>query len=457
MRLDELKYVEIEKFQKLLDKDCDKEISEKWWNKMKVIRDELNSQGTYKRKGEVPKGWKIGCFDLLVGVLWWDKREDFEKKRSEVIRNKNDRRKKSNSDFCKRIECIMHVEDVDAFIKKHNEESKNDFVISRAEGIIEEISKKMSKKMENSEVGRVYEAYKDYLDRIFKELFEDHSPITSNDVIKILEKNPQVVLYGPPGTGKTYLAESVAKEICGNDNTELYKLIQFHPTFTYNDFVEGIWFDQDKGIYRYTDKAFKELAKRAAKDETNKYVLIIDEINRAPAASVFGELLYALEKRGEEIILQSGNKLKIPSNLYIIGTMNTADFSTVGIDYAFRRRFAFLPIESTLNGMIKESEEINNSIENDQMAVYQATEEILRDNLTTGMKLKDFMPGMSYFLCKDKEELKYRIEYQIAPLLVEYYKDGILKKKGKNSSYFYNNGKELKSVLKNKIKLGEGK
>lgn len=183
------------------------------------------------------------------------------------------------------------------------------------------------------------------------------------DGIKILTEGfcSQIILYGPPGTSKTYSAQKIAKSITENnpgiskDNDKdiaipYIQIIQFHPSYNYDDFIRGITVKtiEKQIVYETQDKIFGKTAKAAAKDNKNKYVLIIDEINRAPLASVLGELIYGLEYRKKSIFtpyeVDGTNELKIPENLYIIGTMNTADRSIGTIDYAVRRRFAFLPV-----------------------------------------------------------------------------------------------------------------
>ncbi|MBK6771283.1 MAG: AAA family ATPase [Ignavibacteria bacterium] len=165
-----------------------------------------------------------------------------------------------------------------------------------------------------------------------------------------------------------------------------------------------------------------------------KFILIIDEINRANLPSVLGELIYALEYRGENVNsmydIDGDNTLIIPPNLYIIGTMNTADRSVGHIDYAIRRRFAFvemLSLESVLDEVIKDE------------ALRKKAKILFNDvaNLFTPMYLapdfssKQVQLGHSYFLAETEEELKLKLEYEIKPILEEYLKDGILKDSAK--------------------------
>lgn len=171
------------------------------------------------------------------------------------------------------------------------------------------------------------------------------------DVDWLLEDKRQLVFYGPPGTGKTFVAEAFARWFTGS--ADRVETIQFHPSYAYEDFVEGIRPELDAADLRYrlAPGLLKRFAALAAADEGHRYVLVIDEINRANLARVFGELLYLLEYRSKDVTLPySGARFMLPPNLYLIGTMNTADRSIALVDFALRRRFHFIefPADATI-------------------------------------------------------------------------------------------------------------
>lgn len=386
--------------------------------------------------------------------------------------------------------------------------------------------------------GKQFEAYK----LIFSNanLIKENKMNTESKIqkyINLLHYKPQIILQGPPGTGKTREAKRIARMLLGLvedaplEGNEQFKLIQFHPSYSYEDFVRGIvakpneegdgivytaenkvlaefahralkvfhkpiwehfkdslieknkdlFFDKEETIkfykidtdknneeflfYQYrnkdkkewesdrkpislsrnfTNENLKDKFKKFYEVEDNKawdwkyitdyfiewaenfkrinsYVLIIDEINRANLSAVLGELIYALEYRGEAVqsmyTIDDDNSLVLPPNLYIIGTMNTADRSVGHIDYAIRRRFAFvnvLPEDLT--------SELGNQFES---ALFAKVTDLFNTNLSSEFRKEDVQLGHSYFIT-EQTPIAIRWEYEIKPILLEYVKDGIL-------------------------------
>jgi GTPase subunit of restriction endonuclease len=169
------------------------------------------------------------------------------------------------------------------------------------------------------------------------------------ELLDSLNERRQVVLEGPPGTGKTYLAQQLL-DACGLTPNQ-QALVQFHPTYSYEDFVEGFrptGSDDTGARLAVVPGPLKRIADLAREDPGKPYVLVIDEINRANIAKVFGELYFLLEYRHAEIELlySDGDRFSLPDNLFIIGTMNTADRSIALLDAAMRRRFVFLTMDT---------------------------------------------------------------------------------------------------------------
>lgn len=394
--------------------------------------------------------------------------------------------------------------------------------------------------------------FREYVfEKKYKEEFETIESNMTNQAIKptiidLLHYKHQIILQGPPGTGKTREAKRIAKQLLGlNDNDSLegneqFKLIQFHPSYSYEDFVRGIvaqpnetgggivYTAENKVLAKFAEKALKafqepikwenfrdflekekkegrevyfdegkelkynfiqnnelrylsgrnhnlagipieEFCQRNLDDKFDSfyknyhkwgwkfitdyfikwandfkrkksYFLVIDEINRANLSTVLGELIYALEYRGESVesmyAIDDDNSFTLPPNLYIIGTMNTADRSVGHIDYAIRRRFAFvnvLPKELEGNfdkNLFKAVSKL--FIENYDEYINNTDTELKRaKTLSPEFKPEDVWLGQSYFIQKKYSDgkdvpMSIRWEYEIKPILLEYIKDGIL-------------------------------
>ena len=236
--------------------------------------------------------------------------------------------------------------------------------------------------------------------------------------VRAIKRKGQAVLYGPPGTGKTYVAEHLAKHLIGGGDG-FADLVQFHPAYAYEDFIQGIrpQSDDDGGLrYPLVPGRFLEFCERAD-SRSGTCVLIIDEINRANLSQVFGELMYLLEYRDRSIPLAGGGYLRIPDNVLIIGTMNTADRSIALVDHALRRRFAFLRLQP--NHDVLRSYHQNR----DTGFAVEGLIGVLR-RLNTQINDSHFEVGISFFLREDlAEEIEDVWKMEIEPYLDEYFFD----------------------------------
>lgn len=285
-----------------------------------------------------------------------------------------------------------------------------------------------------------------------------------NTMLNCLEKerNPRTVkihplnsiIYGAPGTGKTYSTSEYAQAIIEGVSLETFRannpdrkevmkkynelvragqivFTTFHQSYGYEEFIQGLRPDttSDKMNFKTVDGVFKKIADRALNDDENNYVIIIDEINRANISKVFGELITLIEddKRWGELnqtsaTLQSGDPFAVPNNLYIVGTMNSADKSISLIDAALRRRFEF----------IEQKPDASLITDPTMRSILIKLNDMLADQLDSA----DLLIGHSYFMNKTVDDLPKVLNNSIIPLLYE---------------YFYDNKKKVMGVLNNAV------
>lgn len=186
------------------------------------------------------------------------------------------------------------------------------------------------------------------------------SPEQLAEILTRIESKKNLVLQGPPGTGKTWLAKRLAYAMIGSKDPKVtrdrLRIMQFHPSLSYEDFVRG-WRPSAAGKLDLIDGLFLEIVEAAKAEPDRPFVLVIEEINRGNPAQIFGEVLTLLEdtKRSREEAMElayrrdPGERIYVPRNLYVIGTMNIADRSLALVDLALRRRFAFVTLDTQLN------------------------------------------------------------------------------------------------------------
>ena len=245
-------------------------------------------------------------------------------------------------------------------------------------------------------------------------------------LVSLIRTKKNIILQGAPGVGKTYAAKRLAYSMMGEKDADRVMMVQFHQSYSYEDFIMGFR-PSEKG-FELKHGAFYTFCKKAEEDSDNEYFFIIDEINRGNLSKIFGELFMLIEsdKRGVELrLLYANEKFSVPANVYIIGMMNTADRSLALLDYALRRRFAFFEMQPGFETdgfrvyrMALQSERFDKLIQ----CVENLNNVIAADeSLGEGFRI-----GHSYF-CNLKEAdgqtLSNIVEYELIPLLKEYWFD----------------------------------
>ena len=267
-------------------------------------------------------------------------------------------------------------------------------------------------------------------EEFLEEVFMD---VDSYETLVALVRNKKnVILQGAPGVGKTFAAKRLAYSMMGVKDPNRVMMVQFHQSYSYEDFIMG--FRPSENGFELKRGAFYNFCKEAEIDSDNEYFFIIDEINRGNLSKIFGELFMLIEsdKRGVELqLLYSDEKFSVPSNVYIIGMMNTADRSLAMLDYALRRRFAFFEMKPGFDtdgfreyrmGLVSEKfDRLINCVDNLNAAI--TADESLGEG---------FCIGHSYFCNLKKatdQALSGIVEYELIPLLKEYWFDEPVKVK----------------------------
>lgn len=238
--------------------------------------------------------------------------------------------------------------------------------------------------------------------------------------VQSLQRKKQIIFYGPPGTGKTFASKELADRI--TDGTDgFWDTIQFHQSYEYEDFIQGLRPKTDSSgnpTYELQTGTFLEFCERA-REKQSPCMLILDEINRTDLSSVFGELMYLLEYRNDDLQLAQHTKedegFSIPDNVYLLGTMNTADRSIALVDFALRRRFAFIPLYPNYDVLRYHYEDTTIDV-TELIEIIETINEEIDD--------QQYNLGFTYFLDVDLEnELENIWKLEIEPYLEEYFVD----------------------------------
>lgn len=298
---------------------------------------------------------------------------------------------------------------------------------------------KINSFFEEEKEGPYREAPSRILDPYTREDFLNEVYISKDDydtMVEVLRDKKNIILQGAPGVGKTFVAKRLAYSIMGVKDVERVMMVQFHQSYSYEDFIMG--FRPSQSGFELKKGAFYNFCKKAADDNENDYFFIIDEINRGNLSKIFGELFMLVEndKRGSRYKLQllySDELFYIPDNVYIIGMMNTADRSLAMMDYALRRRFAFIDLKPAFKS--EQFRAYRRELDDRKFDSLIQCVENLNERISADESLGDgFCIGHSYFCNLKKEELTDKklsniVEFELIPMLKEYWFDEPIKVK----------------------------
>jgi 5-methylcytosine-specific restriction enzyme B len=285
---------------------------------------------------------------------------------------------------------------------------------------------------------------------------EDEPPYSTDDIVaegsflaadeleEILARwrsKKNVVLQGPPGTGKTWLAKRLGFVLVGSNDRETtrsrLRVVQFHPSLAYEDFVRG-WRPAGDGRLALVDGVLMQAIEAARSEPDRPFVLVVEEINRGNPSQIFGEMLTLLEdtkrrsSEGVELAYrrEAGERVHVPGNLYLIGTMNVADRSLAMVDLALRRRFAFIDLEPRM-GTVWREWCVQRGVEAAVVAEIEISMKALNDEIASSVSLGPqyrlghsyVTPGVDEVISDGRAWFRSKVQTEIGPLLDEYWYD----------------------------------
>ena len=377
------------------------------------------------KEGDVVIGYESTPTKQIVGLLVVSKESDGQKiyfKKTEILVTPIDFNKLKNTPGLEDMEYMKNQQG--SFFKVTEDEFDVIMEMIREENPLPTHEEK-DRYTSNDFLNEVYIQKKDY-----------------EQLEGLLLRKKNLILQGAPGVGKTFAAKRLAYAIMGEKDEDRIKVVQFHQNYSYEDFVLG-YKPNENGGFDLKEGIFYQFCRKAATDKEHKYFFIIDEINRGNLSKIFGELLMMIEKDYRDTPMQmsyADRRLAVPSNVYLIGMMNTADRSLAMIDYALRRRFSFYEMKPAF-----ESASFNKYKENKHDSRLNKLADALKDlnkiiadddSLGTG-----FCIGHSY-LCDlgDDYDLESIVEYDIIPMLREYWFD--------NDERFNSEAQKLRNAIK---------